>query len=607
MRYNALCSGCHSSHNSCSCKNHNSHQHHHKTSTSNIRYVGPKLLCTNVINCDDLTTIIEKTDFTICDIYNVLENKVDKIPGKGLSKNDFTDILKAKLDGVQEGAEANVNPDWAATSGDAQILNKPNTIGGYGIIDAYTKAQVDSGQLDNRYFSKVELDPLANPGDNVLDFRYYTKLQLELGELDDRYYTESELNAGQLDNRYFTETELNAGQLNNLYYTEAELNAGQLDNRYYTQAQINAAVGTTTPITRSITINGVTQDLSIDRTWTIDLSPYQLLSAKGQPNGYVGIDGSGNIAGDIFGTTAGKAVEGNDPRLSDARTPLAHTHAVSEVTGLQGALDGKAAASHTHSISEVTGLQSELDALDAAIAAAGGAGGPVEISDVTGLQTQLDNFVTLNTDQNITATKSISKVIVTDGWLEQHGNLAFGQTISRKAGFHMGWNKSGFAGEANLVTGTDNPGQQGAFHFDRYDGGTSFTNIFITDIYGSINTTGTLGSFSDIRLKENVAPAGSKLDDLMKLNVVNFNYKEGQGFLGKQIGFIAHEFEEVFPGLVTKYDTRKYNENNEVIGGFEDTKAVKVGMEFAILTKAIQEQQEMINLLKAELELLKQK
>jgi hypothetical protein len=93
----------------------------------------------------------------------------------------------------------------------------------------------------------------------------------------------------------------------------------------------------------------------------------------------------------------------------------------------------------------------------------------------------------------------------------------------------------------------------------------------------------------------------------MKLNVVNFNYKEGQGFLGKQIGFIAHEFEEVFPGLVTKYDTRKYNENNEVIGGFEDTKAVKVGMEFAILTKAIQEQQEMINLLKAELELLKQK
>lgn len=320
MRHNALCSGCHSSHNSCTCRNHNSHQHHHKTSTSHIRYVGPKLLCTNVINCDDLTTIIEKTDFTICDIYNVLETKVDKIPGKGLSKNDFTDLLKTKLDGVQEGAEANVNPDWAATSGDAQILNKPNTIGGYGIIDAYTKAQVDSGQLDGRYFTKIELDPLANPGDNSLDFRYYTKLQLDLGELDDRYYTESELNNGQLDNRYYTETELNSGQLNNLYYTEAELNAGQLDNRYYTQAQINAAIGTAVPTGTSITINGVTQDLSADRTWTIDLSPYQLRSEKGQPNGYAGIDGSGNLVGDIFGSTAGKAVEGNDPRLLNGQT-----------------------------------------------------------------------------------------------------------------------------------------------------------------------------------------------------------------------------------------------------------------------------------------------
>ena len=51
--------------------------------------------------------------------------KVDKVVGKGLSTNDFTDILKTKLDGIQDGAEVNVNADWNATSGDAQILNKP--------------------------------------------------------------------------------------------------------------------------------------------------------------------------------------------------------------------------------------------------------------------------------------------------------------------------------------------------------------------------------------------------------------------------------------------------------------------------------------------------
>lgn len=41
-----------------------------------------------------------------------------------------------KLAGIAAGAEVNVNPDWNATSGDAQILNKPTTLSGYGITDA---------------------------------------------------------------------------------------------------------------------------------------------------------------------------------------------------------------------------------------------------------------------------------------------------------------------------------------------------------------------------------------------------------------------------------------------------------------------------------------
>jgi len=38
-----------------------------------------------------------------------------------------------------------------------------------------------------------------------------------------------------------------------------------------------------------------------------------------------------------------------------------HSHAISDVTGLQGAIDAKAAASHVHVIGDVTGLQGELD------------------------------------------------------------------------------------------------------------------------------------------------------------------------------------------------------------------------------------------------------
>ena len=53
---------------------------------------------------------------------------------------------------------------------------------------------------------------------------------------------------------------------------------------------------------------------------------------------------------DITGT----AVVTTDPRLSDARTPTAHAHPISDVTGLQTALDGKAASGHTHAAADIT-------------------------------------------------------------------------------------------------------------------------------------------------------------------------------------------------------------------------------------------------------------
>ena len=44
-----------------------------------------------------------------------------------------------------------------------------------------------------------------------------------------------------------------------------------------------------------------------------------------------------------------------------AFTPSSHTHTIANVTGLQTALDGKAASSHNHAIANVTGLQDALD------------------------------------------------------------------------------------------------------------------------------------------------------------------------------------------------------------------------------------------------------
>jgi len=49
----------------------------------------------------------------------------------------YTSAEASKLAGIAEGAEVNVNADWTATSGDAQILNKP-TLGAAATLDVGT-------------------------------------------------------------------------------------------------------------------------------------------------------------------------------------------------------------------------------------------------------------------------------------------------------------------------------------------------------------------------------------------------------------------------------------------------------------------------------------
>lgn len=68
---------------------------------------------------------------------------------------------------------------------------------------------------------------------------------------------------------------------------------------------------------------------------------------------------------------ADSAIQGSDARLTDARTPTAHTHAIGNVTGLQTALDGKSPTVHTHTADQVDGLITEFTNMWAAIAGLG--------------------------------------------------------------------------------------------------------------------------------------------------------------------------------------------------------------------------------------------
>lgn len=113
----------------------------------------------------------------------------------------------------------------------------------------------------------------------------------------------------------------------------------------------------------------------------------------------------------------------------------------------------------------------------------------------------------------------------------------------------------------------------------------SDTNGAHFSVYGDgdcKNADGTFGTISsDERVKQNITDATGKLDDLLKLKVKNFVFKRDPRNK-KQIGFLAQEFETVFPSLVSQRDATEE-------GGLPDEKSINVGMEFAIIVKAIQE------------------
>jgi hypothetical protein len=108
------------------------------------------------------------------------------------------------------------------------------------------------------------------------------------------------------------------------------------------------------------------------------------------------------------------------------------------------------------------------------------------------------------------------------------------------------------------------------------------------------NTNNSYGAISDVKLKENIVDATPKLDDLMKVKVRHYNFIDDE-LKTKQIGVVAQEVEQVFSGIVEEIPDR--DEEGNTLDSV--TKSVKYSVFVPMLIKAIQEQQTIINDLKA--------
>ena len=75
----------------------------------------------------EVADAIQENENVIFALNAAIGNKVDKVAGKGLSENDFTNLEKEKLEGIEKGAQKNTQSDWLQEDiySDVYIKNKP--------------------------------------------------------------------------------------------------------------------------------------------------------------------------------------------------------------------------------------------------------------------------------------------------------------------------------------------------------------------------------------------------------------------------------------------------------------------------------------------------
>jgi hypothetical protein len=176
----------------------------------------------------------------------------------------------------------------------------------------------------------------------------------------------------------------------------------------------------------------------------------------------------------------------------------------------------------------------------------------------------------------------------------------------------FGWNYNNVASDDFVVTvayGTTV--ESGISFITNKTSGNHNAQRFIQNgvTVGRIETSNTATAYitsSDYRLKENILPMTGALDKVAQLKPVTYTWKvdgsDGQGF-------IAHELAEVVPDCVTGEKDAVENYTDEE--GNEQTRIKPQGIDtsflVATLTAAIQEQQIIINKLKARIEVLEAK
>lgn len=271
------------------------------------------------------------------EVKAAVNSKVDKVTGKSLSTNDYTNTDKEKVTNLPSDTNA-------ALSGKANTVHThsiDNVTGLQGALDGKVDKVTGKG-LSTEDYTTAEKNKVANvPANTVSELA--NKVDVEPGK--------------QLSQENFTSAEKSKLASLSVTYVGTYTSLAALQSAYPTgQAGYEAIID-----------GGVSQDPqkafwdSSDNEWVIQTgggaSSFSELAGSPSDNAALqaALDNKSNV-GHTHGISDVSGLSG----ALDAKSNVGHGHAIADVSGLGAALDGKSDVGHGHSIAQVSGLTTAL-------------------------------------------------------------------------------------------------------------------------------------------------------------------------------------------------------------------------------------------------------